>query len=164
MIQEYTSAKTSVNTLARGFRIMEHQPLTVNLDLGGGRFSQGTEFLAFYGITNLVLDPYNRDSDHNGAILKKLWTRPADTGTCFNVLNVIKEPEIRREVLETLKCMVKPGGLIYIQCYKGNGYGHGTVTKRGWQAHKPLEAYFGEVRAVFKNFGVRKNIIEVINT
>ena len=163
MNQSITSAKTSQNTLARGFRVMEHQPFTINLDLGGGRYTQGTEFLAFYGITNLILDPFNQPPEHNAGILEHLWVRPADTGTCFNVLNVIKEPEIRLSVLRQLKVMVKRNGLIYIQCYRGLG-DTPQPTSKGWQENRPLNTYFDEVREVFKSFGTRRGVIEILNS
>jgi hypothetical protein len=161
-MQEFTSAKTSVNTLARGFRVMEHKPFSTNLDLGGGKFSQGSDFLGFYGIKNLILDPFNQAPDHNEAVLKRLWAHPADTGTCFNVLNVIKESEVRVYCLETLKCMVKRGGMIYVQVYRGKG-DTPKATRHGWQENRPLATYLDEIRQVFPTFGIRRNIVEILN-
>ncbi len=56
----------------------------------------------------------------------------ADTVTCSNVLNVIKEPEVRLNVLKNIKKLVKPNGIVYITVYEGkSGAGEGP-TKSGY--------------------------------
>jgi hypothetical protein len=151
--QEYTSERTSVNQLPAVFKRVEWQPKTVNLDYGGGRFDQATEFLKGQDVVNLVFDPYNRAAEHNKDIMHKLKKRKADTATIANVLNVIKESAIRKQVLRKVKSLVKPGGTVYIMVYRGEGNCPGP-TCNGWQENRPLKTYLEEVQSVFREADV----------
>jgi hypothetical protein len=146
--QEYTSERTSVNQLPGVFNRVEWEPKSVNLDYGGGKFNQAVEFLKGKGVTNLVFDPYNRAAEHNQKIMHMLKKRKADTATIANVLNVIKEPEIRKQVMRKVKSLVKPGGSVYIMCYRGEGNTPGP-TCNGWQENRPIRTYLEEVQQVF---------------
>ena len=156
--QEYTSERTSVNQLPAVFNRVEWQPETVNLDYGGGRFDQATEFLSGKGVVNLVFDPYNRAAEHNKDIMHKLRKRKADTATIANVLNVIKEPEIRKQVMRKVRSLVKPGGYVYIMCYRGEGSCPGP-TCNGWQENRPIKTYLEEVQQVFSEAAVKGQMI-----
>jgi hypothetical protein len=149
--QEYTSEGTSVNQLPGVFNRVDWKPKTVNLDYGGSKFDQAVEFLKSKGVTNLVFDPYNRAAEHNREIMHKLKKRKADSATIANVLNVIKEPEIRKQVLRKVRSLVKPGGEVYISCYRGKGGAPGIPTSRGWQENRPLKTYLEEVESVFSS-------------
>ena len=156
--QEYTSERTSVNQLPAVFNRVEWQPETVNLDYGGGRFDQATEFLSGKGVVNLVFDPYNRAAEHNKDIMHKLRKRKAVTATIANVLNVIKEPEIRKQVMRKVRSLVKPGGYVYIMCYRGEGSCPGP-TCNGWQENRPIKTYLEEVQQVFSEAAVKGQMI-----
>lgn len=93
--QAYDSRATSRNQVPALFRAVPWVADTVNLDVGGGRFDRGTEYLAEQGVTSLVFDPFNRSEQHNIAVLKRVKSRRADTATIANVLNVIKEPGVQ---------------------------------------------------------------------
>lgn len=131
-------------------------PGTINLDLGGGRFDDATEALRLADVLSFVYDPPpNRTEAHNRAVLDALEDGRAHTATIANVLNVIPEASVRRQVLEMAHNAVRPGGTVYIDVYegdrkKGAGNGIGRVTKKGcWQEYRKLDSYLPEVRAVF---------------
>ena len=83
-------------------------------------------------VTNLVYDPHNRTKEHNNSTIKQIRKNGgADSATLSNVLNVIKEPEIRLEVLNNIKSLLKPGANLYITVYEGTGKGDSGETKSG---------------------------------
>jgi len=85
-------------------------------------------------------DPYNRDD-------KSVLERKYDVALCSNVLNVIMEPECRRELLNTLRNLADK---VYITVYEGNGSGIGKPTKSGcYQCNRKKGDYFPEIAEVF---------------
>ena len=114
MVQEYTSAKSSVKQLPAGFKIVDKYFTwyqgTINLDIGGGKYDLMTEALKEKGVTNLIFDPYNRSSKHNVDVVRSiLMADGVHTATIFNVLNVIKEHEIQLNVLKFAHNALKKG-------------------------------------------------------
>ena len=102
--QEFGSAGTSLNQVARAFRVIgergDWKEGTTNVDIGGGRFDKASEYLKdTYGVENLVFDPFNRDAESNRKIAERVRDNKVDTVTCNNVLNVIKEKESRANVI-----------------------------------------------------------------
>jgi len=164
--QTITSAGTSINQMPAIMRLINktHHDAAVFwattddvLDYGGGRFSQMTDYLARIKVRNLIYDPFNQGDDHNALVRQLVETRPADVGICSNVLNVIREPARRLEVLENLKKWVNPeGGMIYITVYEGDKTSKGRRTSKGWQSNRPDKNYMREIKRVFPNcFGCR---------
>jgi SAM-dependent methyltransferase len=152
--QEISSANTSINAkrLPAIFNLVNFAPNTTNLDFGGGRFDNATEYLATKGVTNLIYDKYNRSASHNTQVLKKIKELGgADTVTCSNVLNVIKEPEARAAVIKNCYRFLKSGGTAYFTVYTGNQSGVGTVTKSGYQLNRVTSDYVAEIEEVFSN-------------
>lgn len=151
--QEYTSERTSVNVnkVPAVFRLVSNwHPNTINIDYGGGRADTAADYLSQYDATNLVYDPYNRTAEHNKEVIKLVREHGgADTATCSNVLNVIKEPEVRKNVLENIKKLVKPSGTIYITVYEGSGKGDEGPTKSGYQLNRKTADYLEEIQQVF---------------
>jgi len=129
------------------------------LDFGGGRFDTFTEVLADLGVRNFVYDPYNRSAEHNQAVASLLEVSPADIGICSNVLNVIKEPEIRQHALREIRDMVRPGSPVFITVNEGDRSSRGRKTSRGWQSNRPTKNYLREVRKVFPNAQVHGKLI-----
>ena len=101
--QSIDSAGTSLNQLPAIFQKVKKsggwKKGTINLDLGGGKYDQATLFLRRFGVTNIIIDPYNRPAEVNQQATAKLKQSPADTVTLANVLNVIPEPEEQLKVL-----------------------------------------------------------------
>ena len=167
--QKISSAGTSVNQLPAVLRLLKKlynpkewqgarfwaETETV-LDYGGGKYDQLTDALGEMGIVNLVYDPFNRSEDHNTLVLKILKARKADVGICSNVLNVIREPKNRKDILENLALGVKQDGLVFITVYEGNRSSRGKRTTKGWQSNRPAKNYMREIKKVFPNaFGTR---------
>lgn len=157
--QEFSSADTSLNQVAGVFRKVNWSPNTMNLDYGGGKFDRATEYLKDYGVTNLVYDKYNRSAEHNNQVIQKCRDNGgADSATCANVLNVIKEQYERLNVLRNIKRLVKAGGPVYITVYEGTGRAEGPTSK-GYQMAKKTQWYLDEVMSVFPDAKYRNGMI-----
>lgn len=164
--QEFTSENTSTNSTKRP-ALFEHvslEPGTVNVDYGGGRYDNVAEYLVQFDIINMVLDPFNRSKKHNREVINLIREHGgADTATCANVLNVIKEPENRYTALENLKKLVKPGGKIYIWIYEGNKSGVDEPTTRGYQLNRKSADYMEEIQQVFSNVKRSGQLYTIVN-
>lgn len=164
--QEFTSANTSINSskLPAIFKMVSFEPGTINIDYGGGKFDNVADYLTQYDVINLVYDPFNRTAAHNKEVLKTLREAGgADTATCSNVLNVIKEPEVRKNVLQNITRIVKPGGKIYITAYEGTGKGDEKSTSAGYQLNRKTSDYLDEIREVFPDATRRGKLITATN-
>lgn len=154
--QEFTSkdtARGNSNKVPAVFKRISFKPGTINLDYGGGPEEHATEYLADQDVTNLVYDKYNRSDDHNKEIIKQIRANGgADTAVCSNVLNVIKEPEERLNVIRNIKRLLKPNGVAYFYIYDGNKSGEGRQTgKDSYQLNRKLVEYMDEIQQIFSN-------------
>ncbi|MBQ0166876.1 MAG: DEAD/DEAH box helicase family protein [Treponema sp.] len=164
--QEFSSAKTSLNQVAALFKSKHFQPEDVNIDIGGGAFNATTEYLAEeYGTTNMVYDPYNRGIDENLATLDYLRTgNRADTATCANVLNVIKEQESRRNVILEVAKSIKEDGTAYFSVYEKDKSGTGVQTGADqWQNSRATADYVHEIEEFFDNVERKGAVIIATN-
>ena len=160
--QEFTSENTSINSgkLPTVFKMVSFEPGTVNIDYGGGRFDNVAEYLKDFDVINLVYDPYNRSKEHNQDVIRLVREHGgADTATCSNVLNVIKEPEVRLNVLSNIKKLVKPSGTVYITVYEGSGKGNEGPTKSGYQLNRKTADYLEEIQKVFPDASRKGKLI-----
>lgn len=159
--QEYTSEDTSRKIIPSLFKKINWPELNIkyNFDVGGGKYNLTTEYLAKFGITNFIYEP-SRGREHNMQVFKKLKEiNLADSATIANVLNVIKEPKIRKNVLLMAKRWVKPKGKIFIQVYEGNGSGiEGQTTSNSYQLNRKSKDYFEEIKQVFPNVVLKNKI------
>ena len=165
--QEYDSAKTSINSnkLPAIYHMITLPEGSVGIDYGGGKFDNAVEALAEQGVTLYVYDPYNRSQQHNRAAIKALRANGgADFAINSNVLNVIKEPEARLNVLENIKKITKPGAPIYITVYEGSGKGNEGVTKSGYQLNRKTADYLEEIQQVFPNAKRKGKLIVATNS
>lgn len=152
--QEFTSENTSINKsrIPAVFNAVTFEPGTLNVDYGGGRFDNAADYLSTMDVVNIVLDPFNRNKKHNREGINLIREHGgADTATCSNVLNVIKEPESRIQVLENIKKLVRPGGTVYIYIHEGNKDDVEGPTRNGYQLNRKTDKYLDEVRQVFPN-------------
>ena len=150
--QEYTSENTSINKakLPAVYNLIKLKPGSLVVDFGGGKWDTAVEHFAKEDITILVYDPYNRSAEHNKEVLRILRENGgADAAVNSNVLNVIKEPEARKNVLENIARITKPGAPIYITVYEGKGNGQEGPTKSGYQLNRKTADYLEEVQEVF---------------
>jgi hypothetical protein len=139
-----SSAKTSRPIIPAAAKVINWMPNTTNFDMGGGKYENLTNFLKTKGVKNFVYDQFNRSTAHNTAVLARGMT---DTGSLFNVLNVIPETDEMLDALQLLKMMVN--GEIYISVYEGDGSGQGKTTRDGFQHNKKLAYYLPIIQQVF---------------
>jgi len=131
-----------------------------NLDIGGGKYNTGTEYLNRYGVQSFVFDPYNRSNEHNRMVRAEMEKADFDTVTLCNVLNVIESDFIRQEVLKEAYGALKPGGRAFISCYEKRGDGIPEITsKKTFQANRKIADYVSEVLAVFDDACLYKGYI-----
>jgi hypothetical protein len=162
LVQKYTSALTSINDkkLPSTFtnRLFDTPPNSINVDLGGGKFDNGTEALKERGITNLIIDPFNRTDEFNNRNEEIAKKNNVASVTVNNVLNVIMEPEIRDALIKKAKSYLKNGGkaffLIYYKPNKKAG-----PTPKGWQNHMLPAEYLPEIQKYFGDVQLRGNLI-----
>lgn len=160
MWQTITSAKTSQRQVPAAFRKIDWTPGTVNADLGGGKYDDGSAYLEGMGVRSLVVDPFNRSMLHNLRVEQELVARGgADSVTICNVLNVIQEAEIRLALLIQARAMLRPGGRLYISVYAGDRSGIGKSTSKGWQEHRPLRSYLADVLDIFPDAMIANGMI-----
>lgn len=161
--QEISSAETSINSskIPTLFHLVDFKNGSLNLDYGGGKFDNVADYLeSEYGATNLVYDPYNRSSEHNKAVLDQVRKNGgADTVTCSNVLNVIKEPSARLAVIRNCKNYLKNGGTAYFTVYVGDSSGVGKITSKGYQLNQKTPWYVDEISQVFSNVSRKGQLI-----
>ena len=165
--QEYDSAATSINStkLPAIYRMIKLQPGTVGVDFGGGKFDNAVEYLRDKDVTLCVYDPYNRSAEHNREVLRTLRANGgADFAINSNVLNVIKEPEARKGVLENIKKITKSGAPIYITVYEGRGDAKEGVTKSGYQLNRKTADYLEEIQEVFPDATRKGKLIVATNS
>jgi hypothetical protein len=153
--QEFDSAKTSRPQIPGGFKKIEWEPNTINLDYGGGKYNRATEYLKQFNVKNYIYDKYNRSDEEN---TKALNVKP-DTVTLFNVLNVIREDEVIGDIFKEIK-KISPKYL-YITVYERNGDGKGTPTSNGYQRNMKTKDYLPLLNKYFNNISLNKKLITV---
>lgn len=165
--QEFTSERTSINStkLPAIYSLVNFPKGSVVIDFGGGKFDNGVEYLEENGCEGYVYDPYNRSSQHNKDVLKALRSHGgADIALCSNVLNVIKEPQARIQVLKNIAKITKPSGKVYITVYEGSGKGNEGATKSGYQLNRKTADYLEEIQSVFPDAKRRGKLIAATNS
>ncbi len=147
--QQFSSKNTSVNSarLPAVFNFAVSKGLIKPefniLDIGGGKFDNVKEHLyAKYKAKNYIYDKYNRGKDHNSDVLNFFSRKKADMAVISNVLNVIMEDDIKREIIKLAIDKTKDNGLILIKVYEGNKTSIGHVSKKDcWQENKLSHEY-----------------------
>lgn len=160
--QEYSSKETCHNhyQLPQLFKLATFEKGKTCLDFGGGAFDTSVKFLEGKGVTAQVYDPYNRSAAHNKAVLE--WVDEiggVDYVTSSNVLNVIKEEEVRLNVLKNMQLTGKSDAVFYFVIYEGNRSGNGAYSGKGWQNHRRAAEYLDEIRSVFPNVVKKGSLI-----
>ena len=164
MKQEYSSAKSSIKQVPAGFGIVDKyfgwQPLTHNLDIGGGKYDLMTEKLLEKNVTNIIYDPYNRSEEDNAFAMFLCESFKFHTVTIFNVLNVIKEYECQLDVIKLAYNSLRPDGYVFVRSTYMNPNKRSGVTKSGtYQHYLKQEDYLKIVREVFKDAELKHGII-----
>ena len=168
LMQEFTSAKTSINAnkLPRTFSILQKMNVIkegyVIADIGGGKFDNAIDWASKnYNANLFVFDPYNRSTEYNQNSMNHIANGQSDIVTVNNVLNVIKESDHRLLVLVQAYDALKTGGKAYILIYEGDSTGIGSATQgnKSWQNNLKTKAYLDEVKYVFGNAIIKNGLI-----
>ena len=154
MPQEYTSKNTCHNRfkLPNLFRLGKFKEGTTCVDYGGGAYDTVEEFLATKGVKGFCYDPYNRTPAHNQAVIDAVSQLNGVDYVCSsNVLNVIKEKEVRLNVIRNMSMMGKDDATFYFVTYEGDRTGIGKESTKGWQNNKRTKEYIPEIREFFED-------------
>jgi len=148
------TGKTSVNTIAAGFKKVPAWPGQLNFDYGGGKYRTASEWLfKEKGVINLVYDKYNKTRAENALALH--FKNRCQTMTCFNVLNTMKSKTERNEVYDFAKALIG-ATKVYFTVYEGYKTEVGSITSKGWQNHRRLKTYLEEIEKAFeKNWEIK---------
>lgn len=163
--QSVSSMNTSINNakIPALFSIVDEKigwkPHTINFDIGGGKFDNVCDYMAERYVAHLIYDPFNRSKTHNIQSITTAACYGAYTVTISNVLNVIKEKEIRIRILAQAKEVLKTIGTVYIKVYEGDGTGRCEKTSKGWQNNMPTKSYLTEVKKVFPKAYIKYGLI-----
>ena len=165
VLQSISSAATSLRQVPAMFKRGLLQPGTVNVDIGGGKYDDGTNYLKNIGVENLVFDPYNREQSFNDSVVRRLSEKTVDSATVNNVLNVIQEKDARLAVIRQAAKAINQDGKAYFQIHEGDRTGRSRVTKvkdgvaQSWQNHQPTQWYMDEVATSFGEVTRKGNLI-----
>jgi hypothetical protein len=172
-MQKYKSADTSLNQVPALIKHLVKENILkdgmVVLDYGCGKYDTAKDYvLGTCKVQYLTYDPYNRSKEVNKVALSE----KADIVILANVLNTIREPEARRQVLLRCQNQMKSGARLYVSTYKApksklyqDNPHPGQPTKKGtcWQNCLPLSIYIDEVRRVLPNILHSKGTITAQN-
>jgi hypothetical protein len=135
------------------------EPLTRNVDLGGGPYAFFTEALAVRGVQNIVYDPYAQSAEHNEMVAAELDHNPADTATIADVLNTILDRGDRLHILRKARKWVKTGGRVYITIHEGDGSRFLRQAGARCQLNMPASFYLKDIRKVFPQTSKKSGLI-----
>lgn len=165
-VQEFNSADTSINSgkLPTVYGKIEFPVGCTALNYGGGRFDNTIKFGLANGFTDLIFDPFNRSHEWNTAVAKSISENGVDLAVLSNVLNVIKEANVRGFVLRVLANTLNDNKPLFITVYEGDRTGNGRQTSRSaWQENRKLKEYTAEVKKHFAHVKTRYNTIVAWN-
>lgn len=165
-VQEFNSADTSINSgkLPTVYSKLEFPIGCTALNYGGGKFDNTIEFGVVNRFTDLIFDPFNRSHEWNTAVAKSISENGIDLAILSNVLNVIKEANVRGFVLEVLANTLNDNKPLFITVYEGDRTGNGRQTsKSAWQENRKMKEYLAEVQKHFTHVKTRYNTIVAWN-
>jgi hypothetical protein len=153
--QQHTSADTSLCQVPATVKLVADkygwEPGTVNFDIGTGKCPDLLmHSLDALGVDLVVYDPHYYTADYNEYSLDLIDDIDGvETVTASNVLNVIKEPTYRAQVIRLAHDALKPDGVAYFLVHEGKRDSRGRKTKKGWQNNKKAEKYVPEIASIF---------------
>lgn len=161
-VQEFDSSDTSINSgkLPTVYSKLEFPIGCTALNYGGGKFDNTIEFGNTNGFTDLIFDPFNRTVEWNSKIIATVYKNGVDLAVLSNVLNVIKEVDVRGFVLSVLANTLGENKPLFVTVYEGDRTGYGRQTsKSAWQENRKLKEYTAEVKEHFAHVKTRYNTI-----
>ena len=174
--QEFTSKETAngnasankgkgrIPALFKKIKLIQNSLL---FDYGCGKATTQArieEFLEPYNIRYVGFDKYNQSKAEQDEAIKIIRENDgADIATCANVLNVIKERNIRvNEVIQNIYNFLKQNGTAYFDVYADKKQTNAKQTGSDkWQEFRAIDTYMDEVAEVFgaDNVALTKGII-----
>lgn len=149
-MQKYSSKDTSINVVNKVYKQCAFKDNSVILDYGGGKYDTNVDYMRERnGSDVLVYDKYNRNGEHNLAVLDRCREEKPDYIVCSNVLNVIMEDEVIRDILKDICGCCREDTAVYIAIYEGDKSGVGKKTKKGWQRNEKAQAYEAVISEYF---------------
>lgn len=140
---------------------------SVILDYGCGNqenMDNASAFLDQFGVQYVGYDKYNQSTEDKRAAIKLIRSNGgADIVTCSNLLNTIKEPEVRRNILDNMKDLAKPGAKIYITTWYDKNKSEGPTGGNKYQLHRRPNEYLEEIREVFPDADTKGELIFATN-
>lgn len=140
--QKFTSAGTSINSRNLPSAFRRFAPLGRVLDWGCGRYSENTrEYCLSRGASEYF--PYDK-FNLSDTLNDYSWIRGFNINTayCCNVLNVIVEDDIIKDIIRIVCSRLAVGGCAIFQIYEGNKTGIGRETKKDcYQRNLKTEEY-----------------------
>ncbi|MCY9861347.1 hypothetical protein OTK49_02300 [Vibrio coralliirubri] len=167
--QQISSKKTSRKQVARCFSFAVKSGLisqgTRVFDLGCGHDnSLNRTLVQSVGGVYACCDLYNLDINENLSSIQLALTEGVDLVIISNVLNVIREVEVRQTLLLQAKELLAGSGGLLVGVYegvplaaekkmgiKGSASLSPTITKDGWQNRKKTAEYLKEIQVEFPN-------------
>lgn len=129
----------------------------VNIDLGGNKDTRA--YLAHRGTSSYEYNPESGNTKENNAALQIAHSGGAETVTCAERLNTIKDENERGSYILEAASLLKKGGTAYFSIDEGDGSGIGSRTADGWQANRKASSYMAEIRKHFNGAERHGNII-----
>ena len=174
--QQYTSKNTSQGNRRPGsvpklFRLVAEKfgwpagAVILDYGCGGdGNKENAANFLDQFDVEYVGYDKYMQSPEANRAAIKRVRDNGgADIVTCSNVLNTIKEPETRLNILENIKREAKPGADIYITAWRNPKGVEGPTGNDQYQLHWRPKDYLDEIHQVFPDAYTKGELIVATN-
>lgn len=163
IVQEFTSANTSIRKISAVYTNYDFEDGSVILDYGCGKYFNDVEtYLINKNNTLITLgyDPYNQDKDANESYLALANTIGIDYIVCSNVLNVIKETEVVKTVISNIAELAKDNTKIIFSIYEGDKTGVGKITRCGYQRNQKTKEYLKLIQEFLKVNKIKGKFIE----
>lgn len=156
--QEISSAATSISTVNRIYKLLPefgYKNEIIIMDYGCGKYDKNKEEAEKHGYKWFGYDPYNRSEYENKLTSKLMKLIKPHVIICSNVLNVLENDDVLKDVLNQIYDYASEDTDVYITIYEGDKSGVGKVTTKGYQRNAKLDDYIGYIYEWF-------NIVDLI--
>jgi len=156
-MQKYDSAKTSLKQIPYVFSKLGNDFSGVILDMGGGKYDLVDE--TFSNFTNLVVDPFNRTTEHNNEMLR--IAQQGLTGVVSsNVVNAIDcDTALDKHISDCFVWCNKFNVPLYLTVYHNGKLPKNRITSKGYQRNWKLPEYRNFVEKYFKRVEIKASIM-----
>lgn len=156
--QKISSANTSISTVNKIYKLLPelgYPKETIILDFGCGKYDKNKDEAEKHGYRWFGYDPYNRSEDENRLASKLMRLVKPHIIVCSNVLNVLEDNMVLKNVLNQIYDYSAEDTDVYITIYEGDKSGVGKVTTKGYQRNSKVDDYIVHIYEWF-------NIVDII--